>query len=275
MPILNTNKYRLLNISLCSYTTSIPFLYSEIDGMKIMEQWSRWFGNDPHPASHTEKLLSALGAFLGILGVLIISHGVLGVQGTALVVTSMGASAVLLFAAPHSPLSQPWPVLGGHMLSSAIGITCVLFIQDILTAAAVAVAVSIATMYYLRCLHPPGGAAALAVVLGGETMHTLGYAYLVAPLLLNVLVLLTVAMLFNAPFQHRRYPLWMAKLGTSPDPAEVGEKSMIAHSDLVYALSQIDSFIDVTEQDLLRIYHLATNHAHMRPALSTPGTESA
>ncbi|MDD5390772.1 MAG: HPP family protein [Gallionellaceae bacterium] len=239
--------------------------------MKITEKWSRWFGADPHPASHVEKLLSALGAFLGILGVLIISHGVLGGQGTALVVTSMGASAVLLFAAPHSPLSQPWPVLGGHMLSSAIGITCVLLIHDTLTAAAVAVALSIAAMYYLRCLHPPGGAAALAVVLGGEAVHTLGYAYLVAPLLLNVLVLLSVAMLFNAPFPHRRYPLWMAKLGPTRDPADVGEKSMIAHSDLVYALSQIDSFIDVTEDDLLRIYHLATNHAHLPPALAMQG----
>lgn len=231
--------------------------------MKIMEKWRHWFGKDPHPASHGEKLLSALGAFLGILGVLVISHGVLGSQGTALVVTSMGASAVLLFAAPHSPMSQPWPVLGGHMLSSAIGITCALLIHDTLTAAAVAVALSIAVMYYLRCLHPPGGAAALAVVLGGDAVRTLGYAYLVTPLLLNVLVLLAVAMLFNAPFIHRRYPLWMAQLGATDDAAEAAEKPMIDHGDLVYALSQIDSFIDVTEEDLLRIYDLATNHAHL------------
>lgn len=234
--------------------------------MNIVKMWSCWAGKDPHPASHAEKLLSAIGAFLGIFGVLIISHGVLGGQGTALVVTSMGASAVLLFAAPHSPLSQPWPVLGGHMLSSAIGITCILLIHDTLTAAAVAVALSIAAMYYLRCLHPPGGAAALAVVMGGESMHALGYAYLVVPLLLNVMVLLSVAMLFNAPFQHRRYPLRIAKLNPTDVPNEIEEKAMIAHSDLVYALSQIDSFIDVTEEDLLRIYHLATNHAHMPPA---------
>jgi CBS-domain-containing membrane protein len=231
--------------------------------MKIRQKLSRWLGQDPHPASHGEKLLSALGAFLGLLGVLVISHGVLGGQGTALVVTSMGASAVLLFAAPHSPLSQPWPVLGGHMVSSAIGIVCVLLFDDILTAAAMAVALSIAAMYYLRCLHPPGGAAALAVVLGGDAVHSLGFAYLVTPLLLNVLVLLSVAMLFNTPFPHRRYPVWVARLGSPQNVAEVSEKSMIAHSDLVYALSQIDSFIDVTEDDLLRIYHLATNHAHL------------
>lgn len=245
-------------------------LLTRCDGMSFMKNWIRWLGEDPHPASHGEKFLSALGAFLGVLGVLVVSHAVLGGQGTALVVTSMGASAVLVFAAPHSPLSQPWPVLGGHMLSSIAGITCVLLIDDLLTAAAVAVAVSIAAMYYLRCLHPPGGGAALAVVLGGDAVHSLGYAYLVTPLLLNVLILLGVGMLFNAPFLHRRYPLWVARLGPTREAAEPAEKAMIAHSDLVYALSQIDSFIDVSEQDLLRIYDLATRHAHLPGAAMLP-----
>lgn len=232
--------------------------------MKIIEKWRQQLGKDPHPASHGEKILSALGAFLGIFGVMITSHSVLGTQGTALIVTSMGASAVLLFAAPHSPLSQPWPVLGGHMLSSAIGITCALFIDDMLTAAALAVALSIAVMYYLRCLHPPGGAAALAVVMGGHAVHSLGYAYLVTPLLLNVLILLSVAILFNAPFKHRRYPLWLAQADSAEEKQEKPEsarKAAINHSDLVYAFSQIDTFLDVSEEDLLRIYDLATNHA--------------
>jgi CBS-domain-containing membrane protein len=228
-------------------------------------RWHRWFGDNPHPASHGEKLLSSLGAFLGILGLLVISDGILGIQGAGLVVASMGASAVLLFAAPHSPLSQPWPVLGGHLVSAAIGVTCALHIDHVLTASAVAVALSIAAMYYGRCLHPPGGASALAIVIGGESVRALGYAYLVTPILLNVLLLLGVAMLFNAPFARRRYPLWIARLAEAGErdtvAAEPAEKLMIAHSDLVYALSQIDSFIDVTEDDLLRIYRLATHHA--------------
>lgn len=235
--------------------------------MEGARAWLRRLGEDPHPASHGEKLLSAVGSFLGILGLLVISNGVLEAQGLALVVTSMGASAVLLFAAPHSPMSQPWPVLGGHLLSAAIGITCGLFIPDLLTAAAVAVALSIAVMYYSRCLHPPGGAAALAVVMGGEQVRVLGYAFLVTPVLLNVLVLLSVAMLFNAPFAHRRYPRWLMEEGAAvePPPARPGgrEKYLIAHSDLVYALSQMDTFVDVSEDDLLRIYCLATRHARV------------
>lgn len=54
------------------------------------------------------------------------------------------------------------------------------------------------------------------------------------------------------------------------DAAEAEEKSIIAHSDPGYALSQIDSFIDFTEDDLLGIYHLATNNAHM-PAMQERG----
>lgn len=240
--------------------------------MSIRHWWSRWQQHDPHPASHGEKLLSALGALFGILGLLLISHGVLDAQGAALVVASMGASAVLLFAAPHSPMSQPWPVLGGHLLSAVVGVTCALFIGDMLTAAALAVALAIAVMYYTRCLHPPGGATALAVVLGGEQVHALGYAFLVTPVLINVLALLSVAMLFNAPFLHRRYPLWIARLGPVGEAKAggkaQGEKLMIAHSDLVYALSQIDTFIDISEEDLLEIYSLATRHAQV-PAMAT------
>lgn len=233
----------------------------------IVRLWRRWLGDDPHPVSHSEKLLSALGAFLGILGLLVISHSVLDIQGTALVVTSMGASAVLVFAAPHSPLSQPWPVLGGHLLSSAVGIVCAMLIDDMLTAAAVAVALSIAVMFYARCLHPPGGAAALATVVGGESVRTLGFAYLLTPVLLNVMVLLAVAVIFNAPFRHRRYPRRLVEHAVAaaaeapPAAVAVEEKLVIAHSDLVYALSQIDSFVDISEDDLLRIYQLATQHA--------------
>ncbi len=245
--------------------------------MGIKATWLRWFGEDPHPVSTSEKLLSAAGAFLGILGLLVISHGVLDTQGTMLVVTSMGASAVLVFAAPHSPLSQPWPVLGGHLLSSAVGVACAMLIDDTLTAAAAAVALSIAVMFYTRCLHPPGGAAALATVVGGESVRALGFAYLVTPVLLNVLVLLSVAMLFNAPFPHRRYPRWLAEpdanhaAEAAPAKPELAakEKPLVAHSDLVYALSQIDAYVDISEDDLLRIYQLATQHAQAGAA-STP-----
>lgn len=219
---------------------------------------------DPHPATHTEKLISAAGGFAGILLVLLVSSQVLDFHGATLVVASMGASAVLLFATPHSALSQPWSLLGGHLISALIGITCAKLLANPLYAGAVAVALSIGAMHYLRCLHPPGGATALVTVLGGEQVRALGYGFLVTPVLVNVLIILAVAVAANYPFRWRRYPQWLAVVPEVPGIVHDAhpEKCMIAHSDLVYALSEIDSFIDVTEEDLLQIYQLAMRHTH-------------
>ncbi|MBZ0104997.1 MAG: HPP family protein [Sulfuricella denitrificans] len=217
---------------------------------------------DAHPASHAEKLISTVGGFVGILLVLMVSGQVLDFHGVALVVASMGASAVLLFATPHSPLSQPWALLGGHLISAFIGVTCAKFLVNPFYAGAVAVALSIGAMHYLRCLHPPGGATALVAVLGGEPVRALGYSFLITPVLANVLIILIVAIAANYPFRWRRYPEWLSSREETPVVAPQGnpEKCMIAHSDLVYALSEMDSFIDVTEEDLLQIYHLAVRH---------------
>lgn len=233
----------------------------------------QWWVTDEHPASHREKLISAVGGFIGILLVLWVSGRVLDWHGAALVVGSMGASAVLLFAVPHGSLSQPWPVIGGHLLSAAVGVTCAQWLGDPLFAAPLAVALSIAAMYYLRCLHPPGGATALVAVVGGPPIHALGYGFLLEPVLVNVLVLLLAAVLVNYAFPWRRYPrALMSAPRSAPVPALAGEKLVIAHSDLVYALSELDSYIDVSEEDLLQIYALAVRHAREPAVVSLPET---
>ena len=164
-----------------------------------------------YSVSEREHWISAAGGLFGILAVLWVSHVWLGGHAGMLVIASMGASAVLLFAAPHGAMSQPWPVFGGHMVSALIGVTCARWLGDEpMLAASLAVALSIAAMYSLRCLHPPGGATALYAVLGGETVHALGYGYLFSPVLLNVVVLLAVAVAFNYPFAWRRYPQALA-----------------------------------------------------------------
>lgn len=212
-------------------------------------------------ASHGEKWISAAGGFIGILAVLWISRSVLDHTGAAMLIASMGASSVLLFAVPHGALSQPWALLGGNLISAFIGVSCARHIGDPYLAAALAVGLAIGAMYYLRCLHPPGGATALVAVLGGESVQQLGYGFLLTPVLENALVLLAVAVLVNLPFRWRRYPVGFARPATEAGEA-AAEKAMIAHSDLVYALSQLDSFIDVSEQDLIRIYTLAVHHSH-------------
>lgn len=210
--------------------------------------------------SHTERLISALGGFLAILAIFVISERFLGPPGVLLLVPSMGASAVLLFAVPHGALSQPWNVVGGHLVSALIGVTCYLLIPHEVTAASLAVGLAIGAMYYLRCIHPPGGATALAAVIGGESSHALGYMFVLTPVLLNVVVMLLVAVVFNSAFKWRRYPSLPGSRQQQPAPVATGQHA-IEHADLVAALGRIDSFIDVSEQDLLLIYDLATGNA--------------
>ncbi len=129
----------------------------------------------------------------------------------ALIVASMGASAILLFTVPHGEFSQPWPVFGGQVVSAIVGVACSRYMPDKMLAAALCVGFACYFMYLLRCVHPPGGATALTAVMAGPDVQALGFGFVLTPVLLNVLVLLAVAVAFNAPFPARRYPAAWAK----------------------------------------------------------------
>lgn len=217
----------------------------------------RYLGIDLSPNTHHERIISAVGSCIGIFLVVTVSKWFVGVEALIYIIPSMGASAVLLFAAPHSPLAQPWNVFGGHLISAAVGVMCAQFIPVVSIAAPAAVGLAIAAMYYARCVHPPGGATALAAVIGGVHIHTLGFAYIITPVLVNTVTILVAAVLFNYLFEWRRYPSYLT-LKNRKLAAPTDVYGAISHADLVYALSEIDSFIDVTEDDLLRIYQLAT-----------------
>lgn len=222
------------------------------------QQLAALLGMDREPASPAEQLVSALGGFLSILCIWWVSARYLGGGGAALLVASMGASAVLLFAVPHGPLSQPWPLLAGHTVSAVLGIACATWVDPPMLAAPLAVGLAIGAMHLLRCIHPPGGATALTAVIGGPGVQALGWEFLLTPVLLNVLVIGLVGVLFNFPFRWRRYPAALSR--SRPRHEEKPRSVLFSHADLVYALGQLDTFVDVSEQDLLRIYAIATQH---------------
>ncbi len=209
-------------------------------------------------SSPKEKIISALGGLISIFLILYVSD-IFVTSNSALIVASMGASAVLLFAVPHGPLSQPWPVAGGHVLSAIIGVSCYKYISPLFLAAALAVGISIGIMYYLRCIHPPGGATALSAVMGGGELHQLGYDYVITPVLINVLIILGVAVSFNYLFKWRRYPAVLAVKADEKVSQTGTEKpvKLLQEADFEYALNNMPSFIDISEAALQRIYQTA------------------
>ena len=163
-------------------------------------------GNPPR-VGHREIFWSWIGAFLGIAAAAFVSRSFLDGHDLTLMVGSIGASAVLVYGAPRSPLAQPRNLVAGHVLSAIVGVACWKLLHPWpWLAAAVAVATAIALMHATRTLHPPGGATALIAVIGSPDVHALGFLYVLVPCTLAPLVLLAVALVVNNIPRFRRYP---------------------------------------------------------------------
>jgi len=232
----------------------------------IARQLTVLLGLDSNNTGHLEKWVSTAGGLLGIFAVVMISRQFVGAQDAGWIVASMGATAVLLFAVPHGALSQPWPVIGGQTVAAVIGVACAQWISDIWFAAATSVALAIGAMHYLRCIHPPGGATALTAVVGGQGVHALGFQYVLTPVLINTLTIVTIAVVFNFLFPWRRYPAALAVRGSGKKAASqpgmpAYESDRVTRGDFKAALKAMNRVIDISEHDLEEIYRLAKRSA--------------
>ncbi|MCI0507059.1 MAG: HPP family protein [Gammaproteobacteria bacterium] len=229
----------------------------------------KFLGIESNTTSHAEKWVSAVGGFTGILITISVCSYYLG-SDAYFVVASLGASAILVFALPHVSVSQPWSLVAGQVISAIVGVSCAkAIIAEPVLAAALAVGGSILVMYYLRCIHPPGGATALAAVIGGPNLHALGYEYVVTPILVNALLLLLLAIIINFAFKWRRYPVYLSKLLEKTPAVKEDNVSMFTSEDLQDAMKQLDLYFDVSEEDLTRLVNLAMNHykkSHLLPS---------
>lgn len=215
----------------------------------------KWLGVEMIEVSVMERVVSGAGAAVAMLLLLGVSSWVLPGMGALAVLGSMGASAVLLFAAPHGQLSQPWPVIAGHTFSAFIGVMCARLVPHPGVAAACAVGLAVLVMHQTKSIHPPGGATAFAAVLGGPAIRELGYSFVLVPVLVNALAMVLLAVLINFAFHWRRYPaaLSLRLDATSPEPVEVTPQE---HARVLEAVRSLDSFVDVSEADLIRLAEL-------------------
>ena len=198
-----------------------------------------------------------IGASIAVLGAFPLHYWMLA---------PMGASAIILFGMSHSPVAQPWPVIGGYLFACCAGLMCAALIGTPWVAAGAAVAASLWLMARLNCIHPPGGALALLIVLDQKT-YASSAAQTLAVVAVNVGLLLLSAAIFNNLIPGRRYPHRSAidaatEHGTS-DQATL-QRTDLRHEDLVSAIRAMDTFVDVSEDDLVRLYNLAIEHAFSR-----------
>lgn len=227
-------------------------------------------GIEHNSTSHAEKWIATAGSLLSILVVALVSLRITQGLTAGLMVASMGASAVLLFVVPHGALSQPWPVLGGHLLSAAAGVVCAKVFPDQWWTPALAVSASIVLMQYLRCVHPPGGATALMAVIGGPEIHALGFGFVLDPVLVNVGSMLVLALAFNNLFPWRRYPAAFAKRRQAPIATPEAAGSELTQEDFEAAMHKLNTFIDISTEDLIELVDLARQHAEeQRPHPAT------
>lgn len=154
-----------------------------------------------------DHLWTFIGAFVGIASIGLLQERGLQLTDAVFLIGSFGASAVLVFGATNSPLAQPRNLVFGHLISATIGVTLCKLVPDMVwLSSALAVSLSIVAMQITRTMHPPGGASALIANIGSEQIKTLGYGYVLYPVMSGVLVLLLVALVVNNLPRDRNYP---------------------------------------------------------------------
>lgn len=174
------------------------------------DYWRKWRGTTaggPPRVSNEEVFWSWVGAFIGIGLLAWLGATFFAPHDLPLMIGSFGASAVLVYGAPRSPLAQPRNLVGGHVVSALVGVLCWRLFQDTpALAQALAVASAIALMHLTRTLHPPGGATALIATLGSTEIQQLGFWYVLMPATLGPLILLLIGLFVNNLPRTRRYP---------------------------------------------------------------------
>jgi CBS domain-containing membrane protein len=206
-------------------------------------------------ATLRERLIACAGAGLAIALTALLCRLITPSPGVPLLIAAIGGSAALIFAVPSSPLAQPWSCIGGNTLSALVGVAAYHAVPEPTLAAAVAVAGSMIVMSLFRCLHPPGGAAALAVVIGTPAVHAAGLRFALVPVLINSLAMIACAIAFHRA-TGRSYPHRV----TPPVPAPAG----LDRSDVDAALAEMHESFDIAREDLDALLARAEAHAMAR-----------
>lgn len=186
------------------------------------------------------------GVALGLVGLVLAASGV-DLRLGLFLIAPFGATAVLVFAAPNSPLAQPWPATVGNAVSAVVGVATTLTIGQPALRAAIAVGLSVALMIGCHAVHPPAGAVAMTAALSPETIQSLGFRFVLAPVLVGTLLLVVLAAGY-ARLTGRRYPY--RRFDAAPPPAA---RLGLDEDELTGILDRYEQSLNLGVADLARL----------------------
>ena len=223
-------------------------------------------------ATFGDRLMACAGAATGISCTAMLSTVMTGgASNTLMLMGPIGASAVLIFAVPASPLTQPWPVIGGNMLSALVGITVAYLVSSPVLASGLAVGLAILAMSLLRCLHPPGGAVALTAVIGTPAAMGADWMFPLIPVGINSLILAGLGVAYhrvsNHSYPHRSPAVIEDKVSPKTDLT-------LHHEDLDRALAELGETFDIGRDDLEMLLDKVRHYAAIRHKSTAPKTIS-
>lgn len=203
----------------------------------------------------TEALRAGFGACLGLgMAGLFLLSPIVDPQFGLYLIAPLGATSVLLFAVPNSPLAQPWSAIVGNSISALVGVAVCIAVADPTLRIAMAVGLSIAAMALARAVHPPGGAVAMVAAMSSDTVNDLGFRFALAPVAIGTVFLVCVAMIY-ARATGRRYPFRQfdeSNMHGTADPTP-GERLSLSEDELAEILRRYRQSLNLGVEDLARL----------------------
>lgn len=154
-------------------------------------------GRSPLKVNIRDATTGLVGGFVTIFTLVLLTN----MTSTLWLTAPFGASCVLAFGAWNAPLSQPRNIIGGHLVSTLIGLICYHFLGNEPWVIGIAVGLAIALMMVTKTTHPPAGADPLVVILGGYS-----WGYLFSPVLIGAIIIVCFALIINNLRSNRHYP---------------------------------------------------------------------
>ncbi len=137
---------------------------------------------------YESMLLGALGATLGIVLLQILSE----TSNVALLVAPFGATFVLVFALPESPLVKPKNIIGGYLIATVIGLVFYQFLGNTPVTLGLAFGISFVLMQLTKTLHPPAGSVPLLIMFSEPE-----WSFVLTPILAGVILILVYEKFYN------------------------------------------------------------------------------